>query len=86
MRALHGIALATVTLLLVPLAAVAQQPAKLPRIGLLVGGAPAFDPGRPHDHGALVTGLRDRGYIVDQNVSIEYRTAMGGSSSWWTWR
>jgi hypothetical protein len=52
MVTLRRITMAVVALLVAPLAAVAQESPKLPRIGLLVGGSPAFDPGRPHDHGA----------------------------------
>jgi len=56
--------------LLCPLAARAQQPAKLPTIGLLGPTAPA-----PGWIAAFVGRLRDHGWIEGQNVAIEYRWA-----------
>jgi putative ABC transport system substrate-binding protein len=56
--------------LLWPLAARAQQPAKLPTIGLLGPTAPA-----PGWIAAFVGRLRDHGWIEGQNVAIEYRWA-----------
>ena len=56
--------------LLWPLAARAQQPAKLPTIGLLGATAPA-----PGWIAAFVGRLRDHGWIEGQNVAIEYRWA-----------
>src|SRR5262245_49583603 len=57
-----------------PLAAGAQQPAKLPTIGLLV-------PGTPASHGqwfaALVQRLRELGWIEGRTVAIEVRWAEG---------
>jgi putative ABC transport system substrate-binding protein len=55
-----------------PIAASAQQPTKLPRIGFL-GLAPAFTFATRAD--ALRTGLRDLGYIEGKNILIEYRWA-----------
>jgi putative ABC transport system substrate-binding protein len=59
-----------------PLAARAQQPAKVPTIGLLV-------PGTPSTHGqwfaALVRRLRELGWIEGGNITIEYRWAAGSS-------
>src|SRR5215218_3052339 len=52
-----------------PLAAHAQQRAKLPRIGFL-GLAPEFIPGE-----GLRSGLRDLGYIEGSNIVIEWRWA-----------
>ncbi len=61
-------------LLMAPLAADAQQPAKVPRIGLL-------SPFSPSDaalwHQAFRQGLRDLGWVEGKNVSIEYRYAEG---------
>jgi len=51
-----------------PLAARAQQPAKVPRIGI-IDDAPIWDYFRQ--------GLRDLGYVDGQNVIIEYRSAQG---------
>ena len=56
-----------------PVAAEAQQAAKVPRIGFLVGNlAP-----NPHLREALLQGLRDLGYVEGRNVVIEYRDAEG---------
>jgi putative ABC transport system substrate-binding protein len=51
-----------------PLAARAQQPAKIPRIGI-IDDAPMWDPFRQ--------GLRDLGYLEGQNIAFEYRYADG---------
>ena len=57
-----------------PLAAGAQQPAKVPRIGLL-------SPHSPSDtalwHQAFRQGLHDLGWVEGKNISIEYRYAEG---------
>jgi ABC-type uncharacterized transport system substrate-binding protein len=56
-----------------PLAAEAQQAAKVPRIGYLAGNlAPS-----PHLTEAFLQGLRDLGYVEGRNVVIEYRDAEG---------
>jgi putative ABC transport system substrate-binding protein len=57
-----------------PLAAEAQQVAKIPRIGYLatnLAGAP------PASHEAFLERLRDLGYVEGKNVVIEYRDAEG---------
>src|SRR6516162_2047014 len=57
-----------------PLAAKAQQPAKLPTIGFLVAGTPS-------SHGqwvaASVRRLHELGWIEGRTVAIEYRWAEG---------
>jgi len=58
-------------LLVAPLAAVAQQPAKMPRIGVLSPGSPGPSPLLD----AFRQGLRELGYIEGQNIAIEYRFA-----------
>ena len=62
-------------LLAVPLAAPAQQPVKIPRIGYVSGTGSATDQG-PYVE-ALRRGLRDLGQIEGRNFSIEYRGAEG---------
>jgi putative ABC transport system substrate-binding protein len=60
-------------LLAAPLAAGAQQAAKVPRIGWLsLNLAP-----NPHLREALEQGLRDLGYVEGRNVVIEIRDAGG---------
>ena len=60
-------------LLAAPLAAEAQQAAKIARIGYLVP-EPATT---PHLREAFLQGLRDLGYVEGRNVVIEYREAEG---------
>ncbi len=61
-------------LLASPLAALAQQPGKVPRIGLLnVASASAS----ANDVEALRAGLRDLGYVEGRNIVIEFRWAEG---------
>ena len=57
-----------------PLAARAQQPAKLPTIGLLAPNTPSLD---SHRVGAFVQRLRELGWIDGRNVTIEYRWGEG---------
>src|ERR1700693_3396368 len=56
-----------------PLAAEAQQAAKVPRIGYLTTSLAASPP-LPE---AFRQGLRDLGYVEGRNVVIEYRDAEG---------
>jgi ABC-type uncharacterized transport system substrate-binding protein len=60
-------------LLAAPLAAEAQQAAKIARIGYLETNLAA----RPHLTEAFRQGLRDLGYVESRNVVIEYRDAEG---------
>ena len=59
-------------LLVAPLAAEAQQPAKVPRIGLIRLGSPPDPPAE-----AFLQGLRDLGYVEGRTIAIEYRWAQG---------
>src|SRR5262249_1616599 len=59
-----------------PLAAPAQQPAKVVRLGYL---APARLPNLIE---ALRAGLRDFGYVEGQNLTIEYRFALDQTKSY----
>src|SRR5215469_2835538 len=56
-----------------PLAARAQQSAKVVRIGYLSTNLASS----PHHHEAFRQGLRDLGYVEGRNVVIEYRDAEG---------
>ena len=60
-------------LLAAPLAAEAQQAAKVARIGYLTPNIAA----NPHLSEAFGQGLRDLGYVEGRNVVIEYRSAEG---------
>src|SRR6266545_1036266 len=63
----------TLSLALAPLAAEAQQAAKVPRIGYLAANLA----GNPYLHEAFRQGLRDLGYVEGRNLVIEYRGAEG---------
>ena len=67
---LCGLTLGTLS---APLAAEAQQAAKVPRIGWLATNLAA----NPHLREAFRQGLRDLGYVEGRNVVIEYRDADG---------
>jgi ABC-type uncharacterized transport system substrate-binding protein len=60
-----------------PLAAEAQHPGKPARLGIIYGASPAFVPETDPADAALVAGLRDQGYVVGQNVVIEFRSPRG---------
>jgi putative ABC transport system substrate-binding protein len=60
-------------LLAAPLAAKAQQPAKVARIGYLAN-VPAVN---PHLHESFRQGLRDLGYVEGRSVAIEVGSAEG---------
>src|SRR5216684_2429610 len=53
-----------------PLAAPAQQPAKVPRVGWIWAGRSA---GNPTEVAGFRQGLKELGYIEGQNVVVEYR-------------
>ena len=53
-----------------PLAARAQSPRKVPRIGVLLPGTAASFALRTK---ALLEGLRDLGYVDGQTIAIEWR-------------
>ena len=57
-------------------AAEAQQPTKIPRIGYLSNSDPATEFTRSEP---IRLALRERGYIEGQNIAIEYRYAEGKS-------
>src|SRR5262245_4518571 len=53
----------------------AQQPTKIPRIGLLSPGSSAFP--APARYASFRQGLRELGYIEGKNIFIEIRYAEG---------
>ena len=57
----------------------AQQPTKVPRIGLLRSGSAAS---HASSHEAFRQGLRELGYEEAKNILIEYRYAEGKSERW----
>ena len=61
------------SLLAAPLAASAQQSAKVPRIGFLAGNLAAG----PHMTDGFRQGLRDLGYLEGRNFVLEFRDAEG---------
>ncbi len=62
------------SLLVAPLAADAQQPPKVHRIGFLSPSSPADPRSQPRLE-AFRQGLRELGYVEGQNIAIEYRWA-----------
>jgi len=62
------------SLILAPRAVETQQPAKIPRIGVLSGGTPTTYAPR---HEAFRQGLRELGYVEGKNIVLEYRYAEG---------
>jgi putative ABC transport system substrate-binding protein len=56
-----------------PLAARAQKPERMPRIGLLLH----LSPGPSTEIDAFRQGLRELGYIEGRNITIDYRFASG---------
>ena len=67
------LAMVSGSLLAAPLAAEAQQAAKIARIGYLAANLAA----NPHLQEAFLQGLRDLGYVEGRNLVIEYRDAEG---------
>jgi putative ABC transport system substrate-binding protein len=57
-----------------PLAAAAQAPRKIPRVGFLLGGSPTVN---RHMLDAFQQGLRELGYVEGQNIALEVRWAEG---------
>jgi putative ABC transport system substrate-binding protein len=62
------------SILLPPGLIAAQQPAKVPRIGLLVPSSATSVSTR---RDAFLQGLRDLGYVEGKNIAIEYRYTEG---------
>jgi putative tryptophan/tyrosine transport system substrate-binding protein len=56
-----------------PVVTRAQQPARIPRLGILLYSTPQDDPQAK----ALLQGLRDLGYVDGRNIALEYRFAEG---------
>ncbi len=74
MRRRDFIAAAGSTAVAWPLAALAQQPAAMPVIGLLDPRSPDATPDRIR---GFRQGLRDIGFVEGENVAIDYRFAQG---------
>ncbi len=66
----------TLGLLTMPLAAEAQQPGKVFRIGILAN-LPLTDPEGARLWGAFIEGLRELGYVEGRNITIEWRVSKG---------
>ncbi|MGH7321228.1 MAG: ABC transporter substrate-binding protein, partial [Candidatus Rokuibacteriota bacterium] len=66
--------LLAVAILVVPLAAEAQQATRVPRIGVLLSNSKSSQSSHVE---ALQQGLRERGYVEGRNIAIEYRYGDG---------
>jgi ABC-type uncharacterized transport system substrate-binding protein len=75
MTALVLIIMLTLGVLIAPFAIEAQQPPKVPRIGVLM---PALNPERTRNLEAFRDALRDLGWVEGQNLAMEYRFAEHG--------
>src|SRR5262245_8078962 len=75
MLTLRSIAITVLILLGRPPVSDAQQAAKPARLGILYGSTPAFDPVSETLDKAIVQGLQDHGFLVGQNVVVEFRSA-----------
>ena len=75
LRAALGAALALV-MLAAPLAAQAQQPGKIPRLGMLSFTTPGTEEENRRIE-VFKQGLRERGYVQGQNIAIERRHSAG---------
>ena len=64
-------------ILLAPVGAAAQPPAKVPRVGYLSADSSAA---ARHQVEAFRQGLRDHGYVEGQSIIIEYRFAEGSTT------
>ena len=73
-RKLFGLALSALLFALC-FPAEAQQPAKIPQIGILIPGSSAFPTSARYD--SFRQGLSDLGYIEGKNISFEIRYAEG---------
>src|SRR5215813_13269559 len=62
-----------------PLAARAQQPERMRRIGVLASNLAADDPEWQVRSNTFVQGLQERGWSDGRNVRIEYRWGLGDS-------
>ena len=76
MRRIGLAVLFILSLVLAPLAAEAQQPGQVPRVGYISPGS-SSDPFRQRRFEAFRQGLRELGYVEGRNVALEPRWAEG---------
>jgi putative ABC transport system substrate-binding protein len=72
----RGFIVGTLSLLAAPLAAWAQQTGKVYRLGILYEST-GYDPNADPTERAFIEGLREHGYVVGQNLIIDFRSAYG---------
>ena len=77
MRRHRAILIGTAVLLLGPVAVGAQEPQKVPRVGVLLpGSSPSASEASPNLD-AFRRGLREHGYVEGRTIAIEYRFGEG---------
>jgi ABC-type uncharacterized transport system substrate-binding protein len=64
-----------------PLAARAQQPDRMRRIGVLAGGAVASDADTQERNAAFAQGLQQLGWTDGRNLRIDYRYGLGNAAN-----
>jgi putative ABC transport system substrate-binding protein len=69
-----GLSIVAFVILVAGTAAKAQQPVKVPRIGILIGSSASANAARIE---AFRQGLRELGYVEGKNFAIEFRSAEG---------
>jgi putative ABC transport system substrate-binding protein len=77
LKTVRLVVMLALVILTAPLIAEAQPSANLPRIGILLTGAPPPAPDHSMSLGAFRQGLRDLGYVEGQNIILEFRYAEG---------
>src|SRR4026209_2335883 len=74
-RAPLVVLVAIITGMLTPCGAGGQQPAKVPRVGILFAGTPTA---AAQFNESFTQGLRERGYVEGRSILVERRYAGGG--------
>jgi putative ABC transport system substrate-binding protein len=77
MIARREVLLGILRLLAAPIAAEAQEPGKVPRIGIITDVPSVAETVRSPANGGFLRGLEELGYVQGRNILLEYRSAEG---------